>query len=204
MITTFKITIEHIIIAILAILLLFKSCGSRSDCNPVATVTTVEETVITKKDSVSIPGIQNRQAEIVNVIETPSSVKRITDTKNLTEVERGQIKSVYRYQDTTRLKGSIIFSDILSEGKILDFNLKTEIDHTIKTLTTKETLVKTTGGYFISPGINYSPALGINGVETSITYIKGSFGVSAGGFYNFGFNPAPGTIGFQLKLHIKL
>ncbi len=204
MITTFKITIEHIIITVLVILLLLKSCGSNDDCNRTATVTTVEETVTTKRDSTSIPGINNRLPEIVNVIETPTSVRRITDVKDLPQEQRVLVKPAHRYQDTTKLDGAVIFSDLLIEGRILDFNWIAEIDHPVKTITHTETVVKNAGGVFISPGINYSPVFGVNGLETSITYIKGSFGASAGGYYHFGFNQDPGTIGFQLKLHIKL
>ncbi len=203
--TTFKIGIEHFIIAILAILLFFKSCGSESDCTTVATVTTVENKTVTKKDTASFPGIKNRIPEKVNVIETPSSVRVIKSEKDLPVNDAGQIKEVYRYQDTTRLTGSTIFSDLLTEGRILDFRLTTEIDHTEKTITTKKTLIKTAGGLFISPGINYSPIHGLDGIETSFTYIKGPLGASAGGYYNFRrFNQAPGSFGLQFKLHIKL
>lgn len=205
MITSFKITIEHFIIAILAILLILKGCNSEDDCTTVATATTVENKVITKKDTASVPGIKNRQPEKVNIVETPSSVQVVKNTKDHPENERGHIKQVYRYQDTTRFPGSIIFSDILTEGRILDLKFATEIDHTEKTITTKEILIKNYGGLFISPGINYSPISGLDGMETSLTYIKGSFGLSAGGYYNFKrFTQGPGSLGFQLKLHIKL
>ncbi len=205
MTTSLKITIEHFIIAILAILLLLEGCNSESDCTTVATATTVETKVVTKKDTASIPGIKNRQPEKVNVIETPTSVQIVKNKRDLSENGLGNIKQVYRYQDTTRFPGSVIFSEILTDGRILDFKLATEIDHTETTITTKETQVKKAGGIFISPGINYSPISGLDGIETSLTFIKGSFGLSAGGYYNFRrFNQAPGSLGFQIKLHIKL
>ena len=184
MITTFKITIEHLIIAVLVILLLLKSCGSNDDCNRTATVTTVEETVTTKRDSTSIPGINNRKPETVNVIETPTSIRRVKDIKDLPEEDRALVKPAHRYQDTTRLDGAVIFSDLLIEGRILDFNWIAEIDHTVITLTHTETAVKNAGGVIISPGINYSSVIGVIGLDTSITYIKVSFVASAGGYYN--------------------
>lgn len=202
----FKIRIEHFIIAILAILLLIKSCGAEGDCATVEAVTTIENKTVTKKDTSSVPGIKNRKPVKVNVIETPTSVRIIESKKDLQQTNgNGHIKQVYRYQDTTRLIGSTIFSDILTEGRILDFRLTTEIDHTEKTITTKETLVKNAGGLFISPGINYSPINGLDGIETTLTYIKGPLGASAGGYYNFrSINQAPGSFGLKFKLHIKL
>ncbi len=204
----FKITIEHFVIVALAIALLFRSCGG-NDCAPVAgTVeTTVEEKTVTTIDSATNTGIKDQAPEKLNVIETPEKIERVENVANLPEAEKKKVKPVNRYLDTTKLKGAVIFSEILSEGRILETNFTAAIDHKETTITTEKTFIKQPGGLFISPGFDYSPVFGVEAAETSLTYIKGNWGASLGGYYNFRRIqnvPNPGSLGIKFKIHIKL
>ena len=208
MVFPFKITVEWIIIAVLAVLLLLKSCGSGSgqDCPPAKIETTTEEKTITTVDSAANSGIKNREPEKIPVIETSTEVKRVKKG-DLNEQDRNKVKLVNRYLDTTRLRGAVIFSEILSEGRVLEHNQKVEIDHKETIITRTETFVEQAGGFFISPGLDYSPLGGLEAVETSLTFIKGNFGGSLGPYYNFRRipqGPVAGSLGLKVKIHIKL
>ena len=204
----FKITIEHFLIVALAIALLFKSCTG-NDCTPVASTvaTTVEETTVTTIDSSTNTGIKDQAPEKINVIETPEKIERVENVADLPEADKKKVKQVSRYLDTTKLKGAIIFSEILSEGRILETNFTAAIDHKETTITTEKTFIKQPGGLFLSPGLDYSPVFGVEAAETSLTYIKGNWGASLGGYYNFRRIqnlPNPGSLGVKFKIHIKL
>ena len=203
----FKFTIEHIIIVVLAAMLFLKSCGKENDCTPVATVTTVEEKTVTTVDSSGNSGIKNKQPEKLQVIETSDKIRKVENPKDLSEEEKKEVKTVSRYLETTNLPGAVIVSEIISEGRILEHNVKATVDHTEKTTTTTETIVKQPGGLFLSPGFDYSPLGGIEAAETTLTYIKGNLGASVGPYYNFRRIPGlqnPGSFGLKLKIHIKL
>lgn len=203
----FKITIEHAVIVVLVVLLLLKGCGN--DCTTVAATvaTTVEEKTVTTIDSATNSGVKDQVPEKLNVIETPEKIERVGKVADLPEPERKKVKQVNRYLDTTKLKGAVIFSEILSEGRILETNFTAAIDHLETTITTEKTFVKQSGGLFLSPGFDYSPWGGIEAVETSLTYIKGNYGASVGPYYNFRRiqnTPNPGSLGIKLKIHFKL
>ena len=197
----FKIKIEHIIIAVLAIMLLFKSCGNPCPEDKPTVETTTETKTITSVDSSSNIDIKNRTPEKIKIIEEPKQIRKISDQTVLSEKEKTQIKEVYHYLDTTHLKDARIVSDIISEGRILQNNIRAEIDHKETTITTKETTVKNASGLFLSPGIGYSPLYGIETVEANLTYInKNSFGLSAGIYYN----TIQKSTGFKITLHKKI
>lgn len=205
----FQFKVEHFIIAVLVAILLLDSCGNKMDCTPVATVveTTIEENTITEIDSSTNAGVKDQAPEKLNVIESPEKIERVENVADLPESEKKKVKQVNRYLDTTKLKGAVLFSEILSEGRILETNFTTAIDHRETTITTEKTIVKQPGGFFISPGLDYSPVYGFEAVETTLTYIKGNWGASAGPYYNFRRNPGfqnPGSLGVKLKIHIKL
>ncbi len=206
MVIPFKITVEWIIIAVLAILLLLKSCGSEATCPPATVETRIEERIVTTVDSSVNAEIKNQQPEKIPVIETPTKIKRIVG--KVQENDRDKVKMINRYLDTTHLEGAVIFSEILSEGRILEQNFKAEIEHTEKTITTTKTIIKQPGGLFLSPGFDYSPAGGVEAVESSLTYIKGNWGASAGAYYNFRrmyqAPGDPGSLGLKIKIHFKL
>lgn len=205
MIIPFQIKIEYIIIAVLAILLFLKGSSNNGDCVTVAKETTVKEKTITTVDKVSIP-VTDRSPEKVSFIETQGKIDLIKNTGSLSESARETLKQANRYLDTTRLKNALIYSDILSEGRILKFDMTAAIDHKETTITTKETLAKNVAGLFISPGFDYSPVYGVESVETSLMFIKGHFGASLGSYYRFNKpqDPYPGSFGAKIKIHIKL
>lgn len=203
----FRITTEHFIIVILAVLLCLESCGGENDCIPVKEETKVEEKIVTTIDSGSNPEIKDQDPEKINVIETPEKVERVEKVEDLPTEDQEKVKQVNRYLDTVHLEGAIIFSEILSDGRILENNIKAEIQHKETTITTTKTFIERPGGLFVSPGMDYSPLGGIEAVEASLTYIKGNWGASAGAYYNFRRVPGayiPGSLGIKLKIHIKL
>lgn len=189
----------HFIIALLVVLLILQ--GGTKDCPVEGSVTTVEEKTITTIDSIENIAIKDQIPETVPVIETSGNV-RIVNPEELEQPEMEKVRTVNRYRDTTYLKGGVIYSDILSEGRILRKDIKAEIHHKETISKTTTTVLKQPGGLFISPGIDYSPLWGIESVATSLTMIKGNIGASAGVYYNF--RQLPGSMGFQLKFHIKL
>ena len=205
----FKITLEHFIIAVLAVLLLLKSCENGQDCPPAEIETVIEEKTVTTVDSTTNSEIKDQEPEKIPVIETTEGLKRIQPGEDLNDHDRGQVKQVNRYLDTTNLEGAVIFTEILAEGRVLEHNTRTEIDHKETTVTTTKTIIKQPGGLFLSPGLDYSPLGGLEAVETTLTYIKGPFGGSLGPYYNFRRIPmAPGegfgSLGIKVKIHIKL
>jgi len=192
-----KLKIEYIIIAVLAILLFFKGCGR--DGSGDSTVTNTVEKVTTQIDSTKDSEIKNREPEKIKIIEYRDRIVYVKDTADLPENERSLVKEVNRYQDTTILDNARIYSDIITDGRILEKSIKAEIDH--KEITTTTTIVKNASGVFISPGLGYSPIFGIESLELNFTYIsKNDMGISAGAYYN----PMSNHTGFKLTLHKRI
>jgi len=192
-----KLKIEHIIIAVLAILLFFKGCGRDGSGDTV--ISNRVEKVTTQIDSTRDSGIKNREPEKIKIIEYRDRIIRVKDEQDLPVDQRSQVKEVNRYQDTTILENARIFSDIISEGRILEKNIIAEIDH--KEITTTTTTIKNASGLFISPGLGYSPIFGIESLELNFTYIsKNDLGISAGAYYN----PMSNHTGFKLTLHKRI
>lgn len=207
-----KITIERVIILFLLVILAFRSCtGSATvDCDPMPAEVEIKEETVTTIDSVSNTTVKDQVPEKIPVIETPNRVERVKDPLKLSAKKRREVKEVYRYLDTTRLNGAIVFSEILSEGRILETNLVAEVDHQETTIT--KTVIVKPEGFYISPGIDYSPLGGLEAVETTIMFLKGNFGGSIGPYYNFRNIPLipgvraydTGSLGLKVKIHIKL
>ena len=200
-----KLTVERVLIIVLLVVLVYRSCSQDIDCPPVKTTTVIEEKTTTTVDSKTNAEIKDQQPEKIHVIEMPKKVERVKDPAKLSEAERRQVKEVNRYLDTTKLEGAVIYSEILAEGRVLEHNFKAAIDHR-ETIITK-TIVERPGGLFVSPGIDYSPLGGLEAVETSLTYIKGNIGGSIGAYYNFRRIyqvPDAGSPGLKVKIHIKL
>jgi hypothetical protein len=195
-----KIT-EYVIIIVLLVMLVLKSCENKKDCVPVKIETITETATETVRDSSNNAKIKNRVPEKVQIIESPGKIDRVKNINSLSPESRRKVKVVNRYVDTTRLDYVTIYSDILSEGRILEKRIVADVDHEITTTTTTKTIINQPAGLFISPGINYSPVFGIEGIETSIMIIKGNWGAGIGGYYNF---RNQGSIGLKFKLHIKL
>lgn len=198
-----KFRFEHFVIAILVVILLLENCrggqGSEQECSETNSVKVSEE-IITKNDSVSNNNIKNREPQKVNVIETPEKVEIIQDPDKLGLEEKKLIKPAYRYQDTTKFDNAIIYSDILSEGRIFKLDLKTSINHLQRTIETTKKTTRQAGGLFFSPTAEYIPVLGFTSAGVGFTYINGSLGVGIGGFYDFRNN----QVGFRLTVHKKI
>ncbi len=202
MITTFKITIEHFIIVILAVLLFIKSCGTETDCGPDKIETTVEKIVTVSRDSAKNNEIKDFVPEEILIIELPDKIETVIYPEKLSKIDQDKIKPAYKYRDTTYFPGSMVISNIISEGRILETSFVLEVENISTTVTTTKTIVKQPGGLFISPGLDYSPIGGIEAIETSLTYIKGDLGLSIGGYYNF--SAPKESLGAKFKIHIKL
>jgi hypothetical protein len=173
-------------------------CDNSQSSKPVIE-TTIKEEIITKKDSSSNAEIKNREPEKVNVIERKDKIERIAEPETLPASEQKKVKTVNRYRDTLKLKDATIFSEILSEGRVLEFNLQTSIDHLERTIETKEKTTKQAGGLFLSPAVAYSPIFGVESIEANLNYIKGNWGAGIGGYLNFRTGP-----GIKLTIHKKL
>jgi hypothetical protein len=187
--------IGYIIIAILAILLFFKGCGQNGSGD--TTISNTVEKTTTQTESKRDPEIKNREPEKIKIIEYRDRIVKVKDERNLPREERSQVKEANRYQDTTILDNARIFSDIISEGRVLEKNIIAEIDH--KEITT--TITKNASGLFISPGLGYSPIFGIEALELNLTYIsKNDLGISAGAYYN----PMNNHTGFKITLHKRI
>jgi len=187
--------IGYIIIAILAILLFFKGCGQNGSGD--TTISNTVEKTTTQTESKRDPEIKNREPEKIKIIEYRDRIVKVKDERNLPREERSQVKEANRYQDTTILDNARIFSDIISEGRVLEKNIIAEIDH--KEITT--TITKNASGLFISPGLGYSPIFGIEALELNLTYIsKNDLGISAGAYYN----PMSNHTGFKITLHKRI
>lgn len=208
-----KIRTSYIIIVFLVFLLILEN--GTNDCIQAGTVTTVEEKTITSIDTSSNTEIKDTTPEKVPVIETRDQVREV-DPDTIPENKKHQVKTANRYQDTTYFKNATVYSDILAEGRILRKDLRAEVYHKEITSTTTKTFIKQPGGLFISPGLDYSPVNGLEALETSLTYIRGNYGLSVGGYWNF--RNVPGRVmpadleralrsssfGIKLKIHIKL
>jgi hypothetical protein len=189
--------LEHIIIAILAIILFFKGCGR--DGSGDTTISNRVEKITTQTDSAKDSKIKNREPEKIKIIEYTDHIVRVKEEKDLPMVERSRVKQVNRYQDTTILDNARIYSDIISEGRILEKNIIAEIDNKEVIVTT--TTIKNASGLFISSGLGYSPIYGIEALELDFTYIsKNDLGISAGAYYN----PMSNHAGFKLTLHKRI
>jgi len=187
--------IGYIIIAILAILLFFKGCGQNGSGD--TTISNTVEKTTTQTESKRDPEIKNREPEKIKIIEYRDRIVKVKDERNLPREERSQVKEANRYQDTTILDNARIFSDIISEGRVLEKNIIAEIDH--KEITT--TITKNASGLFISPGLGYSPIFGIEALELNLTYIsKNNLGISAGVYYT----PMSNHTGFKITLHKRI
>ena len=187
--------IGYIIIAILAILLFFKGCGQNGSGD--TTISNTVEKTTTQIDSSRDLKIKNRAPEKIKIIEYRDRIVKVKDERNLPREERSQVKEANRYQDTTILDNARIFSDIISEGRVLEKNIIAEIDH--KEITT--TITKNASGLFISPGLGYSSIFGIEALELNLTYIsKNDLGISAGAYYN----PMSNHTGFKITLHKRI
>ncbi len=190
---------EYIIIAVLS-LLLFIECQRDKDCDPVMVQTEVSEKIVKSKDSFSDPGIKNRVPEKIHFRETPEKIEVVSNPEKLAADQIIQLSSANRYIDTTYFAGATIFSDIISEGRILRKDLKAEIEHKETTTTITETRENQPVGLFFAPGIGYSPLLGVEQIEGEFTFIRGNWGAGIGGYYDL----YPGSLGFKIKLLIKL
>lgn len=196
-----KFKIEHFIILVLVALLLLDSCGNKAGKPTTEKKTTIEEEIITKEDSSRNTEIKNIEPEKINVIERGDSIQRVADPKRLSQEDQQKIKQVNRYQDTTYFEGSRIFSDILSEGRILEKNIVVEVDHLRTTITNETTITKEISGLFFSPAVSYSPSSGVETIEANFNYIhKGSFGIGAGAYYNTITNHS----GIKITIHKKI
>lgn len=193
----FKFRFEHFIILVLSLILLFQQCEGEKDC--LTDSVKITERTIIKKDSFSNSEIKNRKAVTVSVLETPKLVEIVPAPEKLPKAQRDLLKTAYRYRDTIRLDQATITTDILSEGRILKLDLKTSIDHLERTIE-KTKKSASTGGLFLSPGVSYAPNVGIEAIETNLTFIKNQFGISIGGYYNIRTN----TPGIQIIFHKKI
>lgn len=193
-----KLRAEHYIIAFLLCLLMLDGCEHSQPSNPVIE-TTITEEIRTEKDSSSNAEIKNREPEKVNIIERQDKVDLVPDPETLPASEQKKVKTVNRYRDTTKFKNATIYSEILSEGRVLEFNLQTSIDHLERTIETTEKTTKQAGGLFLSPAVSYSPLFGLESVEANFNYIKGNWGAGIGGYMNFRTGP-----GIKLTIHKKL
>lgn len=193
-----KLKTKHYIIAILLVLLMLDGCENKQPSNPVIE-TSVTEEIRTEKDSSTNTGIKNLKPEKVNIIERQDKVDLVSVPEDLQPSEKEKVKTVNRYRDTTKLKNAIIYSEILSEGRVLEYNLQTSIDHLERTIETKERTIKQPGGLFLSPAVSYSPLFGLESVEANFNYIKGNWGAGLGGYIDFRTGP-----GIKLSIHKKL
>lgn len=198
-----KLRIEHFIIVILVGILVLDTSY------PAPEETKVVERITTVLDSSRNSGIKNQKPEKIKILEFPDKIEKVKAPEKLPKAEKEKVREVNRYRDTTYFEGSKIFSEIISEGRILETSILAEIDHRETTIT--NTRIKNAAGFFISPGLDYSPVHGLEGVETTLTYIKGNWGLGAGAYYNFRTIPSPSmysgkqnSLGFKLKIYIKL
>ncbi len=173
-------------------------CENSQPSKPVIEKTVTEE-IRTEKDSSSNAEIKNREPEKVTIIERQDKVDLIPNPETLPASEQEKVKTVNRYRDTTKFKNATIYSEILSEGRVLEFNLQTSIDYLERTIETTEKTTKQAGGLFLSPAVSYSPLFGVESVEANFNYIKGNWGAGIGGYMNFRTGP-----GIKLTIHKKL
>lgn len=193
-----KITpILYVIIAVLIYLLLTDSCCSDI---VVSNKTTIETETVKEIDSSSNQEIKNQVPEQISVVEHKDSIEIIPE-ENVHKQDPEKVKQVYRYRDTTQFKNALVFSDILSEGRILKLDLTTSIDHLRTTITNTKTVIRSTGTFYVQPKMQYTPGL-VSQVGTSILFIKGNLGASAGINYSF-INPIT-PISFEVGVLIKL
>ncbi|MDT0689381.1 hypothetical protein RM549_06260 [Salegentibacter sp. F188] len=204
-----KIKTEHFIIAFLVVLLLLDGCQGEKKPDTVIE-TKITEKIITEVDSSSNSAIKDRKPEKVSVIENRDHVEVVPEPEKLSPEEKEKVKPAFRYQDTTHFDNATIYSDILSEGRILKLDLKTSIDHLERTIETTKQTTRQAGGFFVSPAISYTPMFGIEDISGGLTYIKGNFGATVSGYYNFRPFIAQmefhqrNPFGVRVQIHIKL
>ncbi|CAA0185448.1 conserved hypothetical protein [Tenacibaculum maritimum] len=179
---------KHIVFGAIALLIItnLKTCFDKGAFDKTFVKTTVSEKVLEKKDSVQKDSLQHKK--IVVVYDTIRKVV-IRHVKKPNQVNQVQ-KKAFKVIDTTRLKNARVFSEITSEGKVLDYKVKVETKERIVTkITTKEVIRnKVPNSLFLSVSSLFS-ANSIDGVELSIDYtFKNKFRIGAGGGY---FNSIP-------------
>ncbi|WP_417885345.1 hypothetical protein [Zunongwangia sp.] len=185
-----------IVIIVLSVLLITDSCCHTQQIT--TQTTSVETDTIKQIDSASNSAIKNRELEIVDVVEYKDSIKVIPKDSITSEKP---MKKVYRYQDTTHFDQAIVYSEILSEGRILKLDLKTAINHLQTTITQTKTIREPVKGFFLKPNIDFVPG-SIRSFGTDIVFIKGKIGASAGIAYAL-YHPE-NPIHFNLGILIKL
>tara|TARA_B100000929_G_scaffold108284_1_gene85834 strand:+ start:221 stop:814 length:594 start_codon:yes stop_codon:yes gene_type:complete len=187
----------YVAIGILSYLLLTNSC-----CRDVVVdeTTTIKTETVTEIDSSSNQEIKNQVPEQVSIVEHKDSIS-IIPKEEVHKQDPEKVKQVNRYRDTTYFENAVVYSDILSEGRLLKIDLKTSIDHLRTTITKTKTVIRSPGTFYVHPKIQFTPGL-VSQAGTNVLFIKGNFGASAGVAYSF-INPKTPFL-FELGVIIKL
>lgn len=169
------------IAVVLFIAYIFIVPGSKKTIPVTTTVETVE-TVISSVDSVRNDSISNVIPEPIGIIERDDGLDIVAAPMPGVETN---VKPAYRYRDTTYFQDATIFSEYISEGKIYQTRQKAEVRHKNTVRTVTKTIIKQPGGFYLSPGFDFSPIRGFTKFEVGLTFLKGGFGASAGPYLEF-------------------
>ena len=160
----------YVAIGILSYLLLTNSC-----CRDVVVdeTTTIKTETVTEIDSSSNQEIKNQVPEQVSIVEHKDSIS-IIPKEEVHKQDPEKVKQVNRYRDTTYFENAVVYSDILSEGRLLKIDLKTSIDHLRTTITKTKTVIRSPGTFYVHPKIQFTPGL-VSQAGTNVLFIKGNF-----------------------------
>ena len=194
---TYSISFKNIALiamgAVIIFLLLFpKSCGKQQSETRITTTTDTVQKIDVKKviDSAVNYALSKYKPEKQTFYFYKDRIIEPKDTTGLNLGANAEALSLNTYKDTTNLKNAVIYSEIISDGKVYGHKVKAEVEektitNTITNNITKETVIKASG-LFISGGTGVSSGLGLDNINAGLNYIyKNDIGIGVEGQYNF-------------------
>jgi len=184
--------ITGLIAFIIFILLFPKSCGKDTDTVKITTTTDTVKKIDIKKviDSAVNNALSKYKPEKQTFYFYKDRIIEPKDTIGLNLGSNPELLTLNTYKDTTKLKNAVIYSEIVSDGKVYANKVKAEVEektitNTITNTITKETNTKASG-LFLSGGAGVGSGLGLDNVNAGLNYIyKNDIGIGIEGQYNF-------------------
>lgn len=196
------IKIEHIAILVL-ILLLLNSCPGKRVSEKRTRVVKTDTILLKKIDSLSklFKDYKQVKPEVVYVKIKDNKLKRLSpqEVTKAQETESKDLLKLNEYKDTIQNKDLTIYSNILTDGKIYENNIKYELNYPVVKETITETIERNNSGLFIYSGIETSQ-LQLQGVNVGLQYVhKNNWLVG----YGVGYSQNQ-KINHHIKIGLKL
>lgn len=191
-----NIQLKYLLLLIATILVLLYLHFSTPDKKDTKTIETKEKVTVKEKTDSAIIGAKNgvkisvkvdEKGNVVNQQPTTNKQQPIVEKEPSNNNQEPKTVEAYQFNDTIRLKNGIIYTDIISTGKLLSqkYQLKTFDSIIERTTTIKETKYKVENVWFLNyePMLILLPTPQIAGHQISVDYTiknKFRFGIGAG------------------------